>query len=168
MRSTSIMATDPKRALKTRLQDVLDERPSELRIAVNGLFVGSQAVSGEVSEQCVKVLIAERIGFVEVFSEYGTCLLYLDVSPPPDGPAQQSVRVALSDGRQLTASLAFDDAAPVLQVVYEDRSARIEPALVATESPASGAALVRSEGTSTSLWRRALAVSTVVAASALG
>lgn len=120
--------SDPKTSLRTRLRDVLDDRPKELRIAVNGLFVGSQAVGGEISEQRLKILIPERVGFIEVFSEFGTCLLYLDVEAPPDGPAVHGHTVSLSGGRRLTARLEFHDAAPVLDVVYEDvRAAAISP-----------------------------------------
>jgi RNA polymerase sigma factor (sigma-70 family) len=118
---------DPKTELRTRLRDVLDDRPKELRLAVNGLFVGSQAVHSGVSEQRVKILVAERIGFIEVFSEHGTCLLYLDIVPPPDGPAEQSVEVALSDGRMLSARLTFQDAAPILHVAYQDPAPEVEP-----------------------------------------
>jgi RNA polymerase sigma factor (sigma-70 family) len=111
---------DPRSEFRMRLRDVLDERPKELRIAVNGLFVGSQLVRSGVSEQRVKILVTERIGFIELFSEHGTCLLYLDIVLPPDGPAEQTAEVILSEGRKLSATLAFEDAAPVLHVTYED------------------------------------------------
>jgi RNA polymerase sigma factor (sigma-70 family) len=74
---TSQSGKELKTKLRTRLEDTLDDKPKELRIAVNGLFVCSQLVAGEISEQRVKLLLDERIGFIEVFSEYGTCLLSL-------------------------------------------------------------------------------------------
>lgn len=110
----------PRAEMKTRLGDVLDDRPKELRIVINGLFVGSQAVQYGISEQRLKVLIGERVGFIEIFSEHSTCLLYLDVLPPPDGPAEQGVSVALSDGRALSTTVTFHDAAPVVHVQYRD------------------------------------------------
>jgi hypothetical protein len=78
----------------------------QLRIAVNGLFVGSQAVSGALSEQRVKILVTERIGFIEIFSEWrvpalsgcrhrlmgrpnksrASCEVRDDTSPRPDLP----------------------------------------------------------------------------------
>ena len=106
-------------SLRTRLEDVFDERPKELRIAVNGVFCGSQVVSAELNEQQVRVVLPERIGFVEVFSEFGTCLLYMDVQPPPDGAAVQTMTSTLGH-RRVTATLTFQDAAPMLLVQYED------------------------------------------------
>jgi hypothetical protein len=112
--------SDRRTKLKTRLKDVLDDRPKELSIVINGLFVGSQAVQHGLGEQRLRVLLGERIGFVEIFSEHGVCLLYLDVVSPPDGEAEQGVTVSLSEGRTLSATLAFHEAAPVLHVLYKD------------------------------------------------
>jgi hypothetical protein len=66
------------------------------------------------------------VGFIEVFDEHDTCLLYLDVEPPPAGAAEQSVRVMLSGGRELSAALAFSDASPTVHVVYENPALAFE------------------------------------------
>lgn len=117
----------PKVSLRTRLKDTLDDRPAELRIAVNGLFVGSQTVTGGVSEQRVRIFVDERVGFIEVFSEHDVCLLYMDVTPPPDGAVEQSVRVELSDGRWLAATLTFREVEPSLEVIYRDPAGQPQP-----------------------------------------
>jgi hypothetical protein len=111
--------------LRARLEDAREDHPQELQIAVNGLFVGSQAVNGPMNEQCLKILVAEQVGFVEVFDEHGTCLLYLDVEPPPQGAVEQSARVMLSGGRNLSATLAFSDASPTVHVLYDNPSAAV-------------------------------------------
>lgn len=118
---------DVRSHLRLRLENSRDGHPQELRIAVNGLFVGSQAVNRTVNEQRLKLLSTEPIGFVEVFDEYDTCLLYLTVEPPPSGLVEQSVRVALSDGRHLAVTLDFSHASPAAHVVYDDSSAAAEP-----------------------------------------
>jgi RNA polymerase sigma factor (sigma-70 family) len=121
-------------ALRARLDNALEDRPKELRIAVNGLFVGSQVVRAGVNEQRLKILISERVGFVEVFSEHGTCLLYLDVAVPPDGAVEQTASLALSGGRRLAATVRFQDEAPLLSVSYEDPAAAVGWTLPAVES----------------------------------
>jgi RNA polymerase sigma factor (sigma-70 family) len=113
-------ATDLKRSLNARLTKARENHPGELQIAVNGLFVSSQAVTGPVSEQRLKILVTEHVGFIEIFDARDTCLLYLDVDPPPSGPVEQHARVSLSDGRQLSATLGFAEASPTLSVLYED------------------------------------------------
>jgi RNA polymerase sigma factor (sigma-70 family) len=124
---------DRRASLRSRLKEALDQRPKELRVAVNGLFVGSQVVSGGFCEQRIRVLTGERLGFIEVFSEYGVCLLYTDVTPPPDGFAEQGVRVELSAGRTVSVRLTFTGEDPFVEVVYCD------PQLHATSTPADDA-----------------------------
>ena len=96
---------------------------------MNGLFVGSQVVSGGFCEQRIRLLTGERIGFIEVFSEFGVCLLYTDVTPPPDGLAEQGVRVELSGGRTVSLRLTFAGEDPFVEVVYCD------PQLQAASTP---------------------------------
>ncbi len=117
---TPVGAGHRRVSLRTRLNDVLNERPKELRVAINGFFVGSQAVSGGFSEQRIRVLTGERIGFVEVFSEHDVCLFYADITPPPDGLPDQGGRVELAGGKSLSLRLKFQDPDPLVEVVYCD------------------------------------------------
>ena len=106
---------------------------------MNGLFVGSQVVSGGFCEQRIRVLTGERLGFIEVFSEFGVCLLYTDVTPPPDGLAEQGVRVELSGGRTVSLRLTFAGEDPFVEIVYCD------PQLQAASTPVCDAAGARTQ-----------------------
>lgn len=112
-------ATDLATSLRGRVTDTREEHPQELRIAVNGLFVSSLAVNGSTIDQRLKILVAEAVGFIEIFDERDTCLLYLDIDPPPHGAVEQSARVPMSGGRELSATVAFADATPALHVDYD-------------------------------------------------
>lgn len=133
-------AADLTSILRTKLDDARGEEPNELQIVVNGLFIGSQAINSPLSEQRLKVLVTEPVGFVEIFDEHGTCLLYLDVVAPPAGLAAQSAHVALHHGRRLSAAIAFADAAPTVDVVYLDPAAPSEARAVVAVIDAPAAA----------------------------
>jgi RNA polymerase sigma factor (sigma-70 family) len=106
--------------VQRKAQDVLNQRPSELRISVNGFILGSQSITSRVNRQTISVKGEERIGFVEIFSEKEVRLLFSCVEPPPDGPIEHKERVALSDGRSLELLLDFSNSTPDLHVMYTD------------------------------------------------
>ena len=111
---------DLLKKVRRKAQDVLNQRPLELRISVNGFILGSQSITSRVSRQTISVKGEERIGFVEIFSEKEVRLLFSCVEPPPDGPIEHKERVALSDGRSLELILDFSNSTPDLHVVYTD------------------------------------------------
>src|SRR5260370_30065745 len=106
--------------VRRKAKDVLSQRPSELRISVNGFILGSQSITSRVNRQTISVKGEERIGFVEIFSEKEVRLLFSCVEPPPDGPIEHKEKLALSDGRSLEMILDFSTSAPDLHVVYTD------------------------------------------------
>jgi RNA polymerase sigma factor (sigma-70 family) len=101
-----------------RARDVFEHAPEELHLSVNGYIIGSQKVGANLNEQTIAVTMSEKIGFVEVFSEQGIRLLFLMIEPPPDGEAEQSLYISLSEERALTATLRFHDTWPSLYVAY--------------------------------------------------
>ena len=105
---------------RRRAREVFEHRPQELHISVNGFIQGSQTVNSEQSEQTLDIDMAEQIGFVEVFSEQETRLLFLDVEPPPSGSVEQRTRVELSNERTLDLTLSFRGPWPTLHTVYND------------------------------------------------
>ena len=105
---------------RLRTEEVVEHHPAKLIVAVNGFFVGAQAVSSGISDLTLSVNVDERIGFVDILSDQGLLLLALNVEAPPDGPVEQAAQVELSAGRSLQASLTFLTAQPTLQVVYRD------------------------------------------------
>jgi DNA-directed RNA polymerase specialized sigma24 family protein len=105
---------------RRRRNEVVEHRPQELRVMVNGFQLGSQKVSSEVSELTLSVNVDEPVGFVEVISEQGLRLALLTVEAPPGGLAEHRTRVALSDDRTLELSLHFGSTWPNLHLLYQD------------------------------------------------
>jgi len=111
---------------RRRAREVFEHRPQELHISVNGFIQGSQKINSEQSEQTLDIDMAEQIGFVEVFSEQETRLLFLDVEPPPSGPVEQRTRVEFSNERTLELTLSFRGPWPTLHTIYRDPLLRPE------------------------------------------
>ena len=109
-----------KQVSRRRMTDVLEHRPQELRVAVNGYVIGSQSVSAEANKFALNVNLNERVGFVEVFSEQGHCLMFSNVGAPPDGPLKQESHVEFSEGRTLDLDLSFAGPWPTVNVLYKD------------------------------------------------
>lgn len=109
-----------KQVSRRRMVDVLEHRPKELRIAVNGYVLGSQSVCAESNKLALRVDLAEHLGFVEVFSEQGICLMFSSVGAPPDGALEQGAHAEFSEGRTLDLNLNFTGPWPTVNVVYLD------------------------------------------------
>ncbi len=119
---------------RRRKKKVLEHRPQQLRIAVNGFIVGSQDVAAELNKQTVSLKGEEKVGFVEIFSEQEVRLLFSNIEAPPDGPIEHKKRVELSDHRSLELTLDFSESWPNVHVVYHDPTFATAESLVSTES----------------------------------
>jgi len=108
------------RRLAARTRETFEHLPQNLRICVNGIQLCEQSVAAALNELRLTVNLAEKVTFVEIYSELGIRLLFMDVEAFPDGPMEQMQRVLLSDDRTLKAVLRFTGLLPVLEVVYED------------------------------------------------
>jgi RNA polymerase sigma factor (sigma-70 family) len=106
--------------LGVQMEDVVEHRPKELHVAVNGFTVGTQKVISERIEHSLKLSLLEQIGLVEVLSEQGIRLLCLYVEAPPNGAIEQAAYVHLSDERTLNVALNFNDQWPNLELAYSD------------------------------------------------
>src|SRR6266496_1063530 len=111
---------ESKRRYQRRFKEMIEHRPQELRIAVNGFVLGAQQVSSEFNKQALAVNVDEPIGFIEVFSEQGVRLLFLDVDQPTDGNIEQTASAEFDCGRKLELSLNFRGPWPALNVAYRD------------------------------------------------
>ena len=105
---------------RRRLKQVLEHRPKELRVSVNGFILASHAINSELNKLSISAKGEEKIGFVEVFSEDEVRLLFCLVDTPPDGPVEQRAKAQLADNRTLELSLDFSDSWPSLNVTYHD------------------------------------------------
>ncbi len=105
---------------RRRMKDVLEHRPKELRVAVNGFVLGSQSINAETNRLGLSVNIAEPVGFVEVFSEQGVRLILLNAGSPPDGALEQTARCEFGGGRTLDVNLNFSGPWPTINLAYSD------------------------------------------------
>ena len=78
-----------------------------LRVLVNGFEVGTHEISGAAARVTQTVSALEPVWLVEVYSEQDVCLASLDVTPLPEAPAEQRVRVDLADDRRIELALSF-------------------------------------------------------------
>jgi len=117
-----------------RLKEVLEHRPKELRVSVNGFILGSHAINSELNKLSISAKGEEKIGFVEVFSEEEVRLLFCLVDAPPDGPVERKVVAGLSDDRSLELFLDFSDSWPNLNVTYHDPTFTAEAGLLSLQS----------------------------------
>lgn len=116
---SEVMNEKETRAQRRR-RDVFEHRPTELHFTVNGFVLSSLHINAARSEQSQRIRLDEKISFVEVFSEQGTRLLFLDVDVPPDGAIEQTAQTSLSDDRRLDLRLSFADDWPTLHAIYLD------------------------------------------------
>ncbi|AXC15548.1 hypothetical protein ACPOL_6312 [Acidisarcina polymorpha] len=127
--------TDLKK-LRRKLRETYEHRPSKLQIIVDGVVRGVQTITGASSKVQIALQPLSKPGFVEILSEQGLGLLYLDLQPDETGlPNTQYAEVELSDGRQLSVSLTCSEGVPVVHVSYYDPLFEPEG-----EGPPSGAA----------------------------
>lgn len=112
--------TDLKK-LRRKFLETYEHRPSKLQIIVDGVVRGVQTISGVSSKVQIALKPLSKPGFVEILSEQGMGLLYLDLQPDEtELPSTQSTEVELSDDRKLSVSLAWSDGVPVVHVAYYD------------------------------------------------
>jgi hypothetical protein len=110
-----------RRECRRRARMVSEHRPAELCISINGYSMAVQKVRSDLNEQTLNINVAEKIEFVEIFSEQDVRLLFLTIDDPDEGRVnKQTASVQLSYGRSLEATLSFSDTWQTVQVVYSD------------------------------------------------
>jgi DNA-directed RNA polymerase specialized sigma24 family protein len=102
------------------LRTVREHMPRELRVAANGLPLGTCSVNASECAFTLAVNIDEPLDFVEVFSEQGVRLMLWEVQPAPIGDVDQADRIELADGRSLSVAAHFNGHWPSLEIAYRD------------------------------------------------
>ena len=110
----------PKK-FRQQLREIREHKPSELRIAVNGVVLSSLKVSSELSEFDLSLASDEAIQFIEVFSEQDAQLLFLSIDDSA-APVDQWAEIELSEGRTLEVCFRLNGG-PALHVVYHNPGA---------------------------------------------
>jgi RNA polymerase sigma factor (sigma-70 family) len=108
----------PQEKGRQRSDRIAGARPTELRIAANGVVLCGQQVHDRDVSLHVAVQSSERLGFVEVLDERDVRLLLLSVEPVPEGMVEQSALINLTDERELAVSVSFASTWPVVTVDY--------------------------------------------------
>jgi hypothetical protein len=107
--------------LKRRLRQTYEHKPHRLQIAVNGEVRAAHGVSSVLNELDVKLDPLLMPSFLEVFSEQGVRLLYLQIEDavPPE-PEQHLASAELSDGRLVELELAVVRGTALASATYHD------------------------------------------------
>ncbi len=112
-----------------RGRDVVEHRPKQLRVSVNGLPVGVLAVESAWNQVRWTVRVDEPLAFAELHSEQGIRMVLLPLSPAPSGDLVQRLQIALSDERSVTLAVDFSERHPAVTVEYADPSLAASPML---------------------------------------
>ena len=106
---------------RAEVRRIIEHRPEALYLSANGSHIGTMPITSESSK--IQLSIHDRsVEFIEVFSEQGVRMLFLEILPQR---SQQSLRIRLSAGREI--EVCFDRGAlwPLLKVSYYDPLMRI-------------------------------------------
>jgi DNA-directed RNA polymerase specialized sigma24 family protein len=107
--------------LRKKLRETFEHRPIKLQVAVNGEIRGAQQVTSSLSNFQIKLKPFSRPEFIEILSEQGLCLLYLDLGAADiTDPSSQRAEVELSNGRSLIVDITPSGASQVVNVSYYD------------------------------------------------
>ncbi|MEI9978439.1 MAG: sigma-70 family RNA polymerase sigma factor [Edaphobacter sp.] len=110
-----------RQKIERRLSELFEHRPTSLEIVIDGDVRTSQKVTAEVSELHLKLAHKEEPSFIEIMSEQGFCMAFLQVEPPIAARDLEQVETALfSDDRSLVLSLSFAAEGPIVHVLYRD------------------------------------------------
>jgi RNA polymerase sigma factor (sigma-70 family) len=121
MRKSSPKKGPPLRKLERRARDLFEHRPASLEIVVDGEVRTSHRVTAEISELRLKLAHKEEPSFIEVLSEQGYCMAFLQVDEPVSAEKLEQAETALfSDDRSLFLTLRFAAEGPIVHVVYHD------------------------------------------------
>ncbi len=148
--TTGASSTALHRARHRGVRDLLEHRPKELQVSINGLRVGLLRVTSAENRVRWTVRVDEPIAFAELHSEQCVRMLLVSLTPPPDGPLVQGARIALTDDRCIALAVDFTEPHPAVTVEYADpslatiatpRPVRLDADAVATSTPAAGTLL---------------------------
>ena len=75
----SSMSARTSRRLAARTRETYEHLPQNLRICVNGIQLGEQSIAAALNELRLTVNLAEKVTFIEICSELGIRLLFMNV-----------------------------------------------------------------------------------------
>ena len=111
--------TDVSSRLQRHVDLVVNQRPKELHISVDGLPVGILKTSSGNSEVHVNLSAEGPANFVEIVSEHGVPLLFYTLDQESYGLSEQWAQLELTEGRSLETRICENGSSLVLQVSYQ-------------------------------------------------
>jgi len=99
-------SVDLPHEFKRKLEEIVDHRPGQLSVAIDGELVGTLRVTSKQNELELNRLLTDEFDFIEVFGERGTRLLF--VAPSDPSQEEEYVELELSDERRLAISIRPD------------------------------------------------------------
>lgn len=107
--------------LNRKMQDTYEHQPRKLQIAVDGEICAAQRVPQAHNELQVKLNPLQKPSFLEVFSEQGIRLLYLQLDDDiPNDLSPHHVTAELSDKRSIELQFSLSRGAAVASATYND------------------------------------------------
>ncbi len=109
------------RKMRKKLADTFEHRPRKLQLAVNGEIHSAHDVTSSVSRFQIKLKPFSHPEFIDIRSDQGLRLLYLDLQT--DEFEQQlttRAEAGFSEGRSLALEVSLNDGCPVVTVHYHD------------------------------------------------
>jgi RNA polymerase sigma factor (sigma-70 family) len=106
--------------LKMKVRQAYEHLPLKLQIAVDGEILAAQRVSSTRNELQVKLEPLAKPTFLEVLSEQGIRMAYLQIEDPQVDPQPYVATTELSDGRLVELKFGLVDGVPVISVFYYD------------------------------------------------
>lgn len=108
-------------SLTRKLRNTYEHQPCKLQIAVDGEIRASQRISMSHNELQIKLNPLRRPSFLEVFSEQGLRLLYLQMDERPKDLTHPSrVTATLSGGRSVELEFSLMRGAAIASAAYHD------------------------------------------------
>ena len=94
------------RSYQRKLEEIMDHRPRQLSVAIDGQLVGALRITATENELELSHLAEDEFDFIEVFGERGVRLLFMTPSDTRD--QEELVELELSDARRLVLSITPD------------------------------------------------------------
>jgi RNA polymerase sigma factor (sigma-70 family) len=117
--NTPFSGPDPT-VLKKKVRQAYEHLPLKLQIAVDGEILAAQRVSSTRNELQVKLEPLAKPTFLEVLSEQGIRMAYLQIEDPLVDPQPYVATTELSDGRFVELKFGLAGGVPVISVFYYD------------------------------------------------
>jgi RNA polymerase sigma factor (sigma-70 family) len=112
---------DKALGLRRKLKQTFEHRPAKLEVSVNGEVRGAQLITSSRSKFQIKLRPLSEPQFVELLSEQGVRLLYLELDANDVSVASpKHTETELSDHRHLSLDVATRAGARVIEVSYYD------------------------------------------------